>query len=379
MRLRRLQQFHRSTSRITTTTPLFQIHQRLMSSPNPTRKTSSVPHKVRTAAEPRQNRVYNVRLSHIEQASSTVRLLHLTIPPQIQNPEESQEADSEPDQPEPFAFLPGQWLDVHIPSISNAGGFSITSTPVDAQALPSLEPTIASLPVEDEETGLPPLDPRGRDPYVELAVQRAPSNPASAWLWQPKDDILGKELSIRVGGSFVWPPLGVDLKTIRNVVFVAGGVGINPLVSMLSHLNNNAVDSPALLHPPCNIHFLYSCKAPEENTALEQVLFLSRIRQIIRSHAESQRLRISLDLYLTNLPAGSSSLPEESPSDLTIHPRRINRGDLQMALSGSDGRIHPDKTVCYMCGPPRMTDEFVGVMQELLGQNKERVFFEKWW
>jgi hypothetical protein len=70
------------------------------------------------------------------------------------------------------------------------------------------------------------MNSRGREPYLELAVQYAPSNAASAWLWKPKEEILGKELSIRVGGSFVWPPSGVKLEEIRNVVFVAGGVGI---------------------------------------------------------------------------------------------------------------------------------------------------------
>lgn len=131
---------------------------------------------------------------------------------------------SQTGQPEPFTFFPGQWLDVHVPSVSNAGGFSITSTPADAQVFPSLEPSDELAPAD--EAVAPPLDPRGREPYVELAVQKAPSNPASAWLWRPKEEILGNELSVRVGGSFVWPPSSVELEEIRNVVFIAGGVGI---------------------------------------------------------------------------------------------------------------------------------------------------------
>lgn len=126
--------------------------------------------------------------------------------------------------PEPFTFLPGQWLDVFIPSISQAGGFTITSTPADSQLLPSPEPPTESLSIEEED--LPPVPSMGRAPYVELAVQESPSNPPAAWLWRPKEEILGKELDVRVGGSFVWPPAGLDLKDIRNVVFVAGGVGI---------------------------------------------------------------------------------------------------------------------------------------------------------
>lgn len=67
---------------------------------------------------------------------------------------------------------------------------------------------------------------QGRPPYVELAVQKSPSNPAAAWLWRPEDEIVGKELSVRVGGSFVWPPPGVGVEAIKKIVFVAGGVGI---------------------------------------------------------------------------------------------------------------------------------------------------------
>jgi hypothetical protein len=100
----------------------------------------------------------------------------------------------------------------------------------------------------DEETGLPPMDPRGRAPYVELAVQHAPSNPASAWLWRPKDEIQGQELSIRIGGSFVWPPSGINLDETKKVLFIAGGVGIK-YAHPPSHLRLVANQRPALSSP----------------------------------------------------------------------------------------------------------------------------------
>lgn len=45
-------------------------------------REDSIPHELRTAAEPRQNRLYPVRLSHVEQVNSSVRLLQFAIPPQ---------------------------------------------------------------------------------------------------------------------------------------------------------------------------------------------------------------------------------------------------------------------------------------------------------
>ncbi|KAF7592189.1 hypothetical protein BBP40_000530 [Aspergillus hancockii] len=354
---------------------------------SPTSKKISVPHKLRTAAEPRQNTLYNVRLSHIEEVNPTVRLLHLAIPPRGQIVEEQDRDDEELGQSQPFTFSPGQWLDVHIPFISDAGGFSITSTPADAEALPSPQTIAKSLSVDDEETGLPPVDPRGRAPFVELAVQNAPSNPASAWFWKPRGEILGKELCIRVGGSFVWPPPGVNLEKVKNVVLIAGGVGINPLISILSHLNNNADETPAS-HHPFNIHFLYSTKLPptasQETTApsgsiLDQILFLSRLRQIIRSQSQSHRLRITLDLFVTNLRDTSSPLLHEQPDDLTMHAQRINHKNLQTVLAGPSGNIVSEETVCYICGPPAMTDDFVTFLREFIGDGSERVLFEKWW
>lgn len=110
---------------------------------------------------------------------------------------------------------------MHIPSVAHAGGFSITSTPADAQVLPVPEPA-----TDEDDAGLSPVESQGRIPYVELAVQHAPGNPASAWLWQSPGEIRGKELTVRVGGSFVWPPSGLDLERVRNVILIAGGVGI---------------------------------------------------------------------------------------------------------------------------------------------------------
>lgn len=57
-----------------------------------TKSKSGIPHQIRTAAEPRQNCLYAVRLSHIDQVNPAVRLFQLTIPPQVQCPETDDEA-----------------------------------------------------------------------------------------------------------------------------------------------------------------------------------------------------------------------------------------------------------------------------------------------
>jgi len=91
---------------------------------------------------------------------------------------------------------------VFVPGIAKAGGFTITSSP-------------------------------SANKLVELAVQKSPNNPPAAWLWRPKKELLGEELIVRVGGSFVWPPPGIDIENIDHVLFIAGGIGIK-YVSMES-------------------------------------------------------------------------------------------------------------------------------------------------
>ena len=44
---------------------------------------------------------------------------------------------------------------------------------------------------------------------------------------------VGDQLQIRVGGDFFYAPLTPDETT--NLLLIAGGVGINPLISMLRH------------------------------------------------------------------------------------------------------------------------------------------------
>lgn len=91
-----------------------------------------------------------------------------------------------------------------------------------------------------------------------------------------------------------------------------------------------------------------------------------------------RRLRISLEIFVTDLPEHSPLL-DAPPPGVVIHSRRIKRQDLQAAVIGKDTLVNPKDSVCYLCGPPGMTDEFVDVLKGLLGGETERVLFEKWW
>ena len=239
-------------------------------------------------------------------------------------------------------FLPGQWLDTFIPGLSKAGGFTITSIPRDA------EPVAEDRSNED-----------GR-PYLELAIQDSPSNPPAAWLWRPSDEILGARLVVRVGGSFVYPPLGVPAQLVKRLVIVAGGVGINPLISILSHLHHTNSMPPS-------VQFLYSTKLERPSSTLESILFLDRLRSIYESHED----RMRLSLFVTGQRRDQAV---DQGMELLHH--RIELEDLRKAL----GPVKERKNMfCYVCGPRGMTDEIVARVRNEDGVVLDQVLCEKWW
>ncbi|EGD91320.2 hypothetical protein H113_01126 [Trichophyton rubrum MR1459] len=353
----------------------------------------SKPHELRTATEPRQNSFYKLRVSHIYQVNPTIRLIRFNIfcgCTSLDWSKDNSENLTYNLQP-PLEFSPGQWLDVHIPNIEHAGGFTITSTPQDASTQENID-----IAADGNDKHLP---------YVELAIQYSPSNPAAKWFWQPIEQILGSYVKVRIGGGFVWPPPnGMALDEIKNIVFVAGGVGINPLISMISYIHRTR----SCLLPSARLHLLYSTRIPSSSTPinmagpseavnalatdrLSKILFLDRLQQISRdwNRAKDNTNSLDLQLFLTNSylenrggnKVNFQSSILDTDNHITVHSRRIEAGDLHKAVGGSDELR--SGTICYVCGPPVMTDELVKELETFIGseddKTRKRVLYEKWW
>ncbi|CZR68480.1 uncharacterized protein PAC_18379 [Phialocephala subalpina] len=295
---------------------------------------ASLSHLERTAAEPRDDGLHMVKITHIRPINETIRLFEL--------------------QPltDHIKFRPGQWLDVYCPGIPEAGGFTITSSAFYPQA------------------------PSPSNHRIELAIQKSPESPPVAYLWQPIPKIIDSELQIKVGGSFTWPPVSARVKSLKRVVFVAGGVGINPLMSMVRFLADKYRHERKTLGDIARVgfevRFLYSTKELEKAV---EILFLERLAEIFEMFGTEGKLELFLTGSKETSQEGDGSI-EVAGHKVSARRRRITDNDLFEALGPVETRA---STVCYICGVPGMTDDFVEKARKVEGMLEENVLFEKWW
>ncbi|TGO82435.1 hypothetical protein BPOR_0832g00050 [Botrytis porri] len=350
-------------------------------------------HIERTATEPRDESLHNFILTQVTSINSTTRLFYLSPLHLASN-----------SSPKHLTWKPGQWVDLFLPGIQRPGGFSIVNSPIS-----QFSPSIDDLKEEKK---------RG----IELAIQKpilklnsgGKISEQVAWLFQPSSEILGKEVAVRIGGSFTWPPClsvkkeseGCQKKRVENgnrVVFIAGGMGINPLMSMISCIHAELGDNERrgegkkvegkevddeiegnVEEESCDnleVKFLYSTKVPvsipaenerKEGDTEEAILFLDRLQEIFKKREEWD-----LQLFAT----GSSHdtiklLKTNAKSNMESHHRRMSNLDIDLALGTM---AEKSQTIVYICGPPTMTDSMVSYVRNLPGIDPLRVLCEKWW
>lgn len=124
-------------------------------------------------------------------------------------------------------------MDVHIPSNEDkevVGGYSLTCHP------------------NDHHTNL------------TLAIQYS-THPPTHWMHQHCH--IGSQLKIRVGGDFYYDPVPFNP---LNLLLLAGGIGINPIYSILGHQCNILTDlleeNKKVAFP--HTHLLYSARNRQE-------------------------------------------------------------------------------------------------------------------
>lgn len=232
------------------------------------------------------------------------------------------------------------------------------------------------VPAPTPSTTTPPSAATFDDPYVELAIQKAQENPPAAYLWQPPEQIMNAPVRFRVGGNFSHPPMTLSMgefKEIGNIVLIAGGVGINPIMSMLTAMEMQGAERLGGL--PSRLRILYTSRRTKDNKGQpEEVLFEERLKAIAAKTLEKHK---AVDFQYTFFETSPSKSEEkEGGVNVKVERRRMNQDDLLEALGSEEQR---SRTLVYVCGLPTMTDQYVELLRNAPGMSEKRVLCEKWW
>ncbi|KAF7879191.1 hypothetical protein EAF04_000389 [Stromatinia cepivora] len=432
-------------------------------------------HIERTAAEPRDESLHTLLLTSITPINPTTRLFYLSPRSSSPSPSTSSKSTSTSTSTSTttstpanlLTWKPGQWIDLYLPGIEKPGGFSITNIP------PS---TSSSSPTSFHSQTSSRNKNEVEEAIIELAIQKPTKQEKISeqvfWLFQPPSSILNQEVKVRIGGSFTLPPSfpffssspsssnpppssstkicsgnttqteilkdqfestnfkgerGRDIKTktekeIKRIIFIAGGMGVNPLMSMLSYIHaeverisesnaekiacsNDQGDEGmsgmerTIRKDRClenlEVKFLYSTKAPSpigegekrEEIDGRQILFLPRLTSIFaaRKNWEFQLFVTGINTSSHCIPSSFRSPPSPPLNNITPHPCRISPHDIHLSLSLSlppktkDQKQDQKQTIIYTCGPPTMTDEIISYIRDIEGMSEERVVCERWW
>jgi ferredoxin-NADP reductase len=149
-------------------------------------------------------------------------------------------------------------------------------------------------------------------------------------------------------------------------------------MAMLSHMHGTG-------SMPEEVRVLYSTRRRGDEAVdgkddhdiasqVKDVLFSTRLLDIARQHTK----QMQLDFFMTDgsRSASAEPAPNKHEGNVSLIPGKIETQQIEKALGDVEGR---GEAVCYICGPQKMTDYFVGVVGAAEGMSEERVLCEKWW
>jgi len=254
-------------------------------------------HLTRTAGEPRQRLVSKALIVQIREETPEVREITLEV------------------QDKEFSFRPGNWVDFFIDGVEKVGGYSMSSPPSEL-------------------------------PQLRLAVKRSLHPPAA---WCHSDAKVGTLVHVKAGGSIHWDD--TDSLSTRHLLLVAGGIGINPLLSVLEAVSGPTDKGAPLLQ---HVSMLYSAARPSD------LAYRRRLEELAQGDP-----RINLELRVTR-----------ADTEWNGATGRIGAADLQNALLRVG--VPVSQTLAFVCGPSSMSDELTSALVTL-GLEPAQVRAERWW
>jgi ferredoxin-NADP reductase len=224
-------------------------------------------------------------------------------------------------------FMPGQWVDFVAPCQAWIGGFSLSSSPSEL-------------------------------PFCSLAIKRSDQDPA---VWVHEESRVGSEVRIRIGGTCTLKNSADVAAATRPAVFVAGGIGISPILSLYrAHWETLQSGSKSATT------MLYSVSTQDE------LVFGDELVDLIGKYGNVDR-GDRLILTLTQQAPWEQDVKDTDTKPGLIEYRMGRQ--LDDFLSSNMQAMDSDY---YICGPPVMLDEAVQILRNQ-GVSDESINYEKWW
>jgi len=252
-----------------------------------------------------------------------------------------------------FSFHPGQWLDFYIPELDKIGGYSITSIPSEL-------------------------------PLVELAVKASTYPPAH---WVTTKASPEERVKVRVGGDFIYEIHNKETDLENNpqqqlVLFIGGGMGINPLYGMLRQILENLQQSREINNKEgkklsnAKAALLYSVSNEEERLFREELMAME--------HDFPDHFK----MYFSNTDRKSASTTIGNHTygyNGRITPKRIESAIQWLQKEGprdNHNEISPSSSLLsgvYICGPPGMAEAMSEICINHFHVAQNKIHYEKWW
>jgi len=238
-------------------------------------------------------------------------------------------------------------------------------------------------------------------PLLSLAIKGSPASRSihARWAHTSEGAKEGVVIGLRVGGGFHFEMTEEHWRKGTRLVLLAGGVGINPLMSILAHVVGwveakreegeeeaaDAIDGDGNGNCPLGekkeeegkgefqISLVYSAATRAE------LIFEEQIREWAKLHASW----LSVLLIVTR--------EEGEEGGWEGRRERMDEEVVWGAVEGGGGEGgregERERALVYMCGPPKMTDEVERILvggEEEGGKEgrrleKAQVVTEKWW
>jgi len=211
-------------------------------------------------------------------------------------------------------------------------------------------------------------------PQLDLAVMTS-LHPVAEWIIE--QSAVNDAVDIRVGGNFTYE-VSKQPSHGNRLLFIAGGVGINPLYSMMQQwcidVTKRDDASRAVL--------LYSA------ATMQDFLFVNQLDKMVEA------LSGRLSVVLTTTKEEDSITLSEDNANIAINNLIMNRGRIDRNMihdaMGLLQRTEQDEhnTIAdsvFICGPPGMPESLKDILMYNSSASKgfikseSDVHFEKWW